>query len=181
MVFPIVFRVQIPVYHNLELFMSKRLTNKERYVDGFLHTAQFNFPETKLFPLKNDILFKNFDVEYNNKILNHENLNKILQILANNDYNRVEITFQISYWNSQTNDTTPLGQIRRYPTIDELQNYENYLLNSTLNKHIVHFTFKDGFIKDPSFDYNDYLGKQICISTIWLQIEHTNPALYKLL
>lgn len=161
--------------------MAKRLTSKQRYGEGYLHVVKYDFPETTLFPLKNDILFNNFDTKYKSQILNHEKINKILQILANNDYNKVEITLQISYWDPRINDTTPLGQIRRYPTIDELQNYESYLLNFSLNKHIVHFTFEDGFIKDPNFDYKKYLGKKICISTIWLQIEHANPELYKLL
>lgn len=161
--------------------MKKRLTSKQKYGNGYLHTVQYDLPETKLFPLIDNVLFNNFDNTYTDLILKHEYFSKILKILSRNPYTKTEITFQISYRNQQTNEIQPLGQIRRYPLLSNLQYYENYLLTTTLNEHVVRFTFKEGFVKDPQFNVQNHLNKQICISNIWLQIEHTNPDLYKLL
>lgn len=153
--------------------MKKKLTSKQRYGDGYLHTYLVHIPHKTTATLKNDILFDNFSEDYLKDILYNYNITKILEIVANQPYiKKIEITIQL-ITPQEPKINRVIEQIRLYPHSSELNDIEYLFKEISLN---------DGLYKKMyNLDWKKDLGKPFWVEFVYIGLEHTNSGLYKLL
>lgn len=153
--------------------MGKRLTSKQRYGDGYLHTYLVHIPQETTAILKKDILFDNFNKKYLSDILNNYNISKILEIVANKpQIKKIEITLSL-LTPQEPKINRVIEQIKLYPHSSELNDIKNLFKKISLN---------DGLYKKSyNMDWRKDLGKTFWVKFVYIGIEHSNASLYKLL
>jgi len=153
--------------------MAKRLTNKQRYGDGFLHTYLVHIPRDTTAILKKSILFDNFNKKYLRNILYNYNINKILEIVANQpQIKKIEITLSL-LTPQEPGINRVIEQIKLYPHSSELNDIEYFFKD---------ISFNDGLYKKMyNKDWKEELGKTFWVEFVYIGLEHNNVSLYKLL
>lgn len=155
--------------------MRKKVTNKQKYGNGYLHTYLVHIPRDISVKLKKDNLFDNFNKTYLNNILNNLNINKILEIVANKpNIKNIEIAISLVTANNEHNNNRVIEQIRIYPQSSELNDIEYFFRDMSLSKHGI---YKNNYNMDWKKDY----GTSFCISFVYIGLIHNNVNLYKLL
>jgi transposase len=153
--------------------MAKRLTNKQIYGDGFLHTYLVHIPSDTTAILKKDILFDNFNKNYLNDILNNYNVSKILEIVANKpQIKKIEITLSL-LTPQEPKINRVIEQIRLYPQSLELNDIESLFKKIKIS---------DGLYQQKyNHNWKDEKGKPFWVDFVYIGLEHNNASLYKLL
>lgn len=155
--------------------MKKRLTNKQKYGDGFLHTYLVYIPRDISVKLKKDILFNNFNKKYLDNILYNYDISNILEIIANKpNIKNIEIAISLVTVDNEPNYNRVIEQIRIYPQSSELNDIEYFFKEISLSKHGI-------YINTYNRDWKNNYGTAFCIGFVYIGLIHNNVNLYKLL